>query len=103
MPRNVNRDNLLAVRLWQVRRHLNTCRKCRAAMNGASFDDLCDATKGDLLFVALKWDSNIPARLAAVRSGDGLTFVCPDPNAHGAAYAATAEPVTVISTQGNLF
>ena len=100
---NVNRGNLLAVRLLQIRRHLSTCRTCKGAMSAGAFDTLCDVTKADLLFVAQKWDSNIPARLAAVRSSDGLTFVCPDPNAHGAAYAATAEPVTVISTQGNLF
>lgn len=103
MARNVNRDSLLAVRLLQVRRHFNTCRKCRAAMNGKTFDDLCDTTKADLLFIALKWESNIAARLAAVRSNDGLVFPCPDPNAHGAAYAATAEPVTITSTQGHLF
>jgi hypothetical protein len=103
MASKVNRDNLLAVRLLQVRRHFNTCRRCKAAMNARAFDQMCDSTKGDLLFIALKWESNIAARLAAVRSADGLVFPCPDPNAHGAAYAATAEPVTITSTQGALF
>jgi hypothetical protein len=103
MAANVNRGNLLAVRLLQVRRHFNTCYKCRAAIKGKTFDDLCQQSKGDLLFIAMKWESNIAARLAAVRSNDGLVFPCPDPNAHGAAYAATAEPVTITSTQGHLF
>jgi hypothetical protein len=100
---NVNRGNLLAVRLLQVRRHFNTCRQCKGAMNAQAFDRMCDTSKADLLFIALKWESNIAARLAAVRSTDGLVFPCPDPNAHGAAYAATAEPVTITSTQGKLF
>jgi len=100
---NVNRGNLLAVRLLQLRRHFNSCRKCKSAMNAAAFDGLCDSAKGDLLFIAQKWESNIPARLAATRSGEGLVFPCPDPNAHGAAYAATAEPVTIISVQPKLF
>lgn len=100
---DVNRGNLLAVRLLQVRRHFNTCRVCKGAMKARDFDSLCGNTKGDLLFIALKWESNIAARLAAVRSGGGLVFPCPDPNAHGAAYAATAEPVTITSTQGHLF
>lgn len=103
MAPNVNRGNLLAVRLLQVRRHFNTCAKCKGAIKARSFDELCDSTKGDLLFVAMKWESNIAARLAAVKSSDGLVFPCPDPNAHGAAYAATAEPVTIVATQGKLF
>jgi hypothetical protein len=100
---SANRNNLLAVRLLQVRRHINVCKKCRGAMHAQSFDELCESTKSDLMFVALKWESNIAGRLAGKRSGDGLMFVCPDPNAHGAAYAVTAEAVTVTSVQGALF
>ena len=100
---SANRNNLLAVRLLQVRRHFNTCRACRSAVKCGSFDRLCDSTKADLVFIACKWESNIAGRLAAKRSGDGLTFVCPDPNAHGAAYAITAEAVTVTSIQEGLF
>lgn len=98
-----NRNNLLAVRLLQVRRHLATCYGCKAAIGSRDFESLCDSTKSDLLFVAVKWDSNIPDRLAAARGSEGLVFACPDPNAHGAAYAATAEPVTIIATQPKLF
>jgi hypothetical protein len=98
-----NRNNLLAVRLLQLRRHLVTCRQCKAAMKASDFGGLCKATVEDVLFIASKWDSNIPDRLAASRSGTGLTFICPDPNAHGAAYAATAEPVTIAAVQPGLF
>lgn len=100
---SANRNNLLAVRLLQVRRHLVTCYGCRGAINGNDFDSLCDTTKSDMMFIVQKWDSNIADRLAAVKDGGGLVFACPDPNAHGAAYAATAEPVTIIASQPKLF
>lgn len=100
---SANRNNLLAVRLLQLRRHLNKCVNCKGCIKAGDFDSLCDATKSDVMFVALKWDSNIPDRLAATRKDGGLVFACPDPNAHGAAYAATAEPVTITSTQAKLF
>lgn len=100
---SANRNNLLAVRLLQLRRHLVKCRGCAGAIKARDFDSLCESTKSDLVFVAFKWDSNIPDRLAANKRDGGLVFVCPDPNAHGSAYAATAEPVTVIATQPGLF
>jgi len=100
---SVNRNNILAVRLLQMRRHLMSCDKCKSAIKAKFFEMLCDSTRDDILFVAMKWDSNIAGRIAAARSKDGLMFLCPDPNAHGAAYAATAEPVTINSVQDTLF
>lgn len=100
---SASRNNLLAVRLLQVRRHFNTCRGCMGAIKAHDFDSLCDATKSDLLFIAVKWESNVAGRLAVRRNGEELQFLCPDLNAHGAAYAATAEPVHVTSSQGSLF
>lgn len=100
---SVNRSNLLAVRLLELRRHLSTCWGCRAALKNASFELLCKETVADILFIAQKWDSNITARLAVRRRGEELQFLCPDPNAHGAAYAATAEPVIVTGTMQALF
>lgn len=100
---NINRSNTLAVRLLQVRRHFNTCRECMGAVKAGDFDRLCDSTKSDLLFVAMRWEANIAGRLAVRRNGNDLQFLCPDPNAHGPAYAATAEPVTVTGTMEALF
>lgn len=100
---NVNRSNTLAVRLLQVRRHFNTCDMCRGSVKAQSFDTLCDCTKADLLFIATRWESNIAGRLAVRRNGNDLQFLCPDVNAHGAAYAATAEPVTVTGVMETLF
>jgi hypothetical protein len=100
---NVNRSNTLAVRLLQVRRHVNSCRKCMAAIDAMDFDLLCDCTKDDLVFIAARWDANIAGRLAVRRKGDELQFLCPDLNAHGPAYAAVAEPVTVTGTMTPLF
>jgi hypothetical protein len=100
---DVNRGNLLVVRLLQLRRHFGHCRQCRSAIKSIRYDALCDLAKGDLIFVAEEWEANIPARLAVRRAGGELQFLCPDPNAHGAAYAATAEPVTVTGLQQGLF
>jgi len=100
---SVNRNNLLAVRLLQLRRHLVTCRQCHGMIKALDYAGLCDSTKADILFIAQKWDSNIPGRITGSNSKDGLVFLCPDPNAHGAAYAATAEAVAVTSIQDSLF
>lgn len=101
--RNVNRDNLLAVKLLHVRRHFNGCKKCRSARSARAFDNLCEWAKLELIEVAVKWDNNIPQRLAARNSTKDHVFPCPDPNAHGAAYALTAEPVVVVAMTERLF
>lgn len=100
---NVNRQRLLVVVLLRLRRHFNSCRKCRAARKARDFDELCDLAKLDLIEVAVKWDSNIGQRLAARNSADDYIFPCPSPNAHGEAYAATAEPCIVLGRPGMLF
>jgi hypothetical protein len=100
---SINRSTTLAVRLLQVRRHFNRCLACRGAIKARDFDRLCDDVKDDLLFVASRWDSNISGRLAVRRGGNDLQFLCPDPNSHGPAYAATAEPVIVTHFMEALF
>jgi hypothetical protein len=72
-------------------------------MNTGDFDKLCDLAKHDLVEVAVKWDTSIAGRLTARRSKDEYIFPCPDPNAHGEAYAATAEPCQVIAHIDTLF
>jgi hypothetical protein len=74
-----------------------------SAIKTGDFDRLCDGTKSDILFVAVRWEANIAGRLAVRHKGNNLQFLCPDPNAHGAAYAATAEPVTVTGVMEPLF
>lgn len=103
MAVNRNRDNLLAVRLLSLKRHLMTCRPCKGAISASDPFGMCDSALRDIVFIATKWDANVPKRLATRRRGDDLLFLCPDLNAHGAAYAATAEPVTVVTTQDALF
>lgn len=100
---NVNRDNLLAVALLRLRRHFNACKKCRSARTARDFDMMCDEAKSALVEVAVKWDNNIPQRLAARNSSKEHVFPCPNPNAHGAAYALTAEPVVVVGMTERLF
>lgn len=103
MTVSINRSNLLAVKLMELRRHLVTCDACHGAIKSKAYELLCDMTKMAILDIAVKWDSNIAGRLAAKKSGNPLQFLCPDPNMHGAAYAATAEAVTVTSIQDGLF
>lgn len=103
MTGNVNRNRLLVLLLFDLRRHFVSCRKCKSARSGRDFDELCNWTKGMLVEVAVKWDSNIAGRLAARASSKEHVFPCPNPNAHGEAYAATAEPVTVTGMQGSIF
>lgn len=100
---NVNRSNLLAVRLLQLRRHLTRCNGCKGAMKSGSPDLMCDATKTAILEIAIKWDANITGRLAARRSGEDYVFPCPDLNKHGPAYALTAEACVIAARQDRIF
>jgi hypothetical protein len=72
-------------------------------MKCGDFDQLCTIAKAGLVEVAVKWETNVSGRLAARRSGTDHVFPCPDPNAHGAAYAITAEACVVVARQDRLF
>lgn len=100
--KNVNRQNLLAVRLLQLRRHFTNCKECRGARKALSFDALCDTAKPLLIEVAVKWDVNIAKRLEVAKSGEDYIYPCPDLGAHGPAYSLTAEPCIIGATQGRL-
>lgn len=100
--RNINTQNLFCVKLLELRRHLGHCNKCRAARKGLSYDDFCEYTKKTLVEIATKVDTNIAGRLAARNGNHSYIFPCPEPNAHGPAYALTAEAVIVESIQDRL-
>lgn len=100
--RNINTQNLLCVKLLQLRRHFGSCKTCRAARGARDFDALCEWSKVTLVEVAVKWDNNIAGRLAARNGNHRHMFPCPDPNAHGPAYALTAESVIIGSVQDRL-
>jgi len=101
--RNINRENLIAVRLLRIRRHFLKCKECRGARSAKAFDELCDWAKMELIEVAVAWDTNLAGRLAARNSGSDYMYPCPDTNAHGPAYALTAEAVIVTGKQDKLF
>lgn len=92
---NVNKHTAVAVKLLEMRRHLNTCGQCTAAIKARSTDLLCQYTRDSILYIAIRWEKNIPGRLAAARGNDPYIFPCPDLNAHGPAYAASAEACIV--------
>lgn len=99
---SVNKNNTLCVLLLELRRHLNSCAGCRSALDAHSYDLICDYSKRRIIDIARRWDTNIAGRLAARREADRLQFLCPNPNAHGAAYALTAEAVKVTAYQDSL-
>lgn len=100
---NVNRHNTLAVMLLDLRRHFQKCGHCKGARDTHDFDLLCPYAKRHIVNIAIRWDSNLSVRLAVRRTHDVLHFLCPNVNAHGPAYALTAEPVHVTDVQTALF
>jgi hypothetical protein len=103
MARSINTQNLLCVQLLNLRRHFNGCKQCRAARIGRDYDELCEYAKTTLIEVSVKWDNNIAGRLAARNSSRPYIFPCPDPNAHGPAYALTVEACVVSGHAEALF
>lgn len=101
--RNINRENLIAVRLLKIRRHYVKCAQCRGARQSRAFGEMCEWAQEELIEVAIAWDANITGRLAARNSGKEHMYPCPDVNAHGPAYALTAEAVIITGHQDGLF
>jgi hypothetical protein len=96
----VNKSRNIAIMLLELRRHFNTCKECRGAMDVADYDRMCGFTKIKLVAVARRWDANIGMRLKAHRSGEPYAYQCPDLSKHGEAYAMAAEPVMITGVQG---
>lgn len=101
--KNVNRQNLLCVILLQLRNHFAKCDKCRSARKAKAYGEMCSWAQEAIVEVAIRWDRNIPGRLAAINGKDEWIFPCPDPNEHGSAYALTAEACIVAGKQGGMF
>lgn len=101
--RKVNAHNHLSVMLLDLRRHLTGCRNCQMARKGADYDLLCLWTKISIVEISVRWERNIPGRLAAYKGEDPYIFPCPDVNKHGPAYALTAEACVVESKIDKMF
>lgn len=100
---NVNSQNLLCVKLLQLRRHLNSCRKCRSARKAREYKEMCPWSQHIIIEIAIRWGNNIAGRLAARNGMHDYIYPCPDPNAHGPAYALTAEACILAGNQEGLF
>lgn len=100
---NINKQTHIATRLLELRRHINGCGKCKGAIKSRDIHELCDSAILLILDVAGRWDANVAGRISSARKGRGVQFLCPDPNAHGPAYAVTAEAVEVVAIQDSLF
>lgn len=100
---NVNLDNLLAVMLLELRKHLNQCRLCKVALEANDYDMICVHTKRLIVSIGRRWDRNIPGRLAAKRGKRAVIYPCPDTSKHGQAYALAAEAVYIDAVQPALY
>lgn len=101
--RKINLNTNLSLMLLELRRHFNTCRVCTAASKANDYDFLCPWTKRRIVDIARRWEASLAMRLKVKRDNQELVFPCPNVNAHGSAYALTAEPVVAIAVQGTLF
>lgn len=100
---NINKQTHIATRLLELRRHLNACGRCKGAIKSRDIHLLCDDSILLILDIASRWDSNVAGRISSSRKNGGIQFLCPDPNAHGPAYAISAEAVEVTGVQDRLF
>ena len=103
MALNVNSDNRVADLLNDLRRHMKACRSCQSAVKAKDYDLLCSQSRELIITTAHQFDTVIPRRLKAHRTGSHVFFACPDIGAHGKTWAATAEPVAIIGIQESLF
>jgi recombinational DNA repair protein RecR len=100
---NPNSDNRLADLLLELKRHLRTCKHCIGAIKTQDYGLLCQHSRRLVITAAWQYDTVIPRRLKAHRSGDHHVFACPDPSAHGKANSITAEPLLVVGVESTLF
>lgn len=100
---DINKQTHIATRLLELRRHLGGCGRCKSAIKSRDISELCDSSILLILDVAGRWDSNVAGRISSSRKNGRVQFLCPDPNAHGPAYAISAEAVEVTGVQDRLF
>lgn len=72
-------------------------------MDTRDYSLLCDYTQRRIIDIAMRWERSLSVRIQVRKDNNKLVFLCPDPNVHGAAYAAVAEPVIVTHVQDALF
>jgi hypothetical protein len=98
-----NRDQHLYDDLITLKRHLMTCRQCKAARKAGEPHDMCKAGLWVTMKAADKYDLIISMRLEAHKRSDYVVFACPDLALHGKSYPLTAEALLVTGIQSSLF
>lgn len=100
---NANSDSRVHDLLIELKRHLMTCRDCRAAMHAKDGSLLCRHTIGLILTTAVQYDGVIPRRIRAHRMPGNWVHACPDLSAHGKTYSLISEPLQVTGMQEGLW
>jgi len=98
-----NQDNRISEMLLELKRHLESCKKCISAVKARDGLALCTHTTGIIVSIALRYDRLLPTRIAAHRQGVTTVYACPDLAAHGKTFPLIAEPLNVTGVQGALF
>jgi hypothetical protein len=97
-----NRDQHLYDDLITLKRHLMTCRECKAARKAKDATSMCIDGLDLVVSAADKYDLIISMRLEAHKRSDWVVFACPDLALHGKSYPLTAEALCVVGVQGSL-
>jgi hypothetical protein len=86
-----------------LRSHMLKCYECRFTMEGNDMPPSCHM--GWLLCIQLAQACTklLEDKRRAVSTINGYVYACPDIALHGEAYALTAEPLSVVAAQDELF
>ena len=98
-----NSDKALFDAMISLKRHLRSCRECRAARVVANPRGMCRDGLNLTLRAADRYDLLISLRVKAFKSKQGTVFACPDTSKHGNSYSLTAVPLHVTGIQDGLF
>ena len=86
-----------------LRSHLIKCYVCRAAFAANADRPGCIEGMTMAMSVAKTCDKLLDLKRKAVSTINGYVYACPDVASHGNAYALTAQPLSVVATQDELF
>lgn len=102
MAPKANRDPFVEY-VSKLRAHILNCYECRIGFNHLVPESVC--TIGVLLSmrVAKECDKLFKLKRQAVSTINDYVYACPDIALHGEAFALTAQPLSVVATQDELF
>lgn len=86
-----------------LRSHMVKCPKCRWMISDPTSDMKCLEGLQRSAQVVKTCDALFRMKREAVSTVNEYVYACPDPSAHGEAWALTVQPLSVTGTQEGLF